>query len=146
MAPKIGMKRYMQERRRDPEIRERGNLAAKAYQETRRGRAAKRAGALNASTKMRGGSGKVRAVDVLALLAHPECAHPMCLETEGLEVDHIVAVAFGGKNQLSNLCLLCKKHHGAKSRREREMLARGGEHLSWVADIQGVESQQMRLF
>lgn len=36
----------------------------------------------------------------------------------GTEVDHIVPLAEGGTHDLSNLALLCKEHHRAKSKAE----------------------------
>jgi len=42
-----------------------------------------------------------------------------CPETEGLEVDHVVALEDGGSNDDDNLRTRCAEHHKEKHRRER---------------------------
>ncbi|MGC9963528.1 MAG: HNH endonuclease signature motif containing protein, partial [Acidimicrobiales bacterium] len=44
------------------------------------------------------------------------CVVPGCTSTFHLEIDHIVEFAKGGKTMLSNLCLLCRRHHAMKSK------------------------------
>jgi len=43
------------------------------------------------------------------------CVVPGCSSTFHLEIDHIVEFAKGGKTKLSNLCRLCRMHHGLKT-------------------------------
>jgi 5-methylcytosine-specific restriction endonuclease McrA len=53
-----------------------------------------------------------------------KCAYPDCEETEGLEIDHIVALALGGKDEDWNLEGLCKAHHRQKTIRDVKMIAK----------------------
>ncbi|WP_143557744.1 HNH endonuclease, partial [Snodgrassella communis] len=43
------------------------------------------------------------------------CGH---IGVEGMEVDHIVNIAAGGTDELSNLQTLCRSCHQLKTRRE----------------------------
>lgn len=52
------------------------------------------------------------------------CARLDCEETEGLEIDHIIALALGGKDEDANLEPLCRHHHAAKTVRDVKMIAR----------------------
>ncbi|SRR5260221_14597464 len=42
-----------------------------------------------------------------------------CGSTNDITIDHIVPVSFGGKSELHNLQLLCKKCHGKKGLEDR---------------------------
>lgn len=53
-----------------------------------------------------------------------QCAYPMCEETEGLELDHIVCLSIGGRDTDDNLEPLCGPHHKAKTARDRKLIAK----------------------
>jgi hypothetical protein len=46
---------------------------------------------------------------------YPTCAVPTCEQTKGLEIDHIVPFALGGKTELDNLDRKCRGHHRLKT-------------------------------
>lgn len=52
-----------------------------------------------------------RALDAL----YPCCAADGCDQTLGLEIDHIQALADGGRTELQNLWRLCRRHHRLKT-------------------------------
>jgi 5-methylcytosine-specific restriction endonuclease McrA len=56
---------------------------------------------------------------------------PGCTSTFHLEIDHIVEFAKGGKTMLSNLCLLCRRHHAMKSQDGYRIEGRPGD-WRWV--------------
>ena len=41
----------------------------------------------------------------------PQCQYPGCTATRDLEAHHLVAAAHGGRTELTNLILLCGRHH-----------------------------------
>ena len=41
-----------------------------------------------------------------------------CWTTDDLEIDHVIPVVFGGKDNIENLHILCRKHHAEKSKKE----------------------------
>ena len=51
------------------------------------------------------------------------CAYPCCEITEGLEVDHVIALELGGKDADHNLEPLCRDHHKTKTRRDLGLIA-----------------------
>lgn len=53
-----------------------------------------------------------------------KCRYPECEETKGLEVDHIVCLALGGRDRDDNLESLCGPHHLAKTKRDMGLIAR----------------------
>jgi 5-methylcytosine-specific restriction endonuclease McrA len=59
------------------------------------------------------------------------CVVPGCTSTFHLEIDHIVEFAKGGKTMLSNLCLLCRRHHAMKSQDGYRIEGRPGD-WRWV--------------
>jgi 5-methylcytosine-specific restriction endonuclease McrA len=50
----------------------------------------------------------------LAIAAHPFCSVSGCEETTDLTADHIVPKSKGGKNELENVQVLCRKHNSSK--------------------------------
>lgn len=52
------------------------------------------------------------------------CAYPDCDVAEGLEIDHIIALALGGKDSDENFEPLCRHHHAQKTRRDVKMIAK----------------------
>lgn len=46
---------------------------------------------------------------------YPCCAAEGCDQTGGLEIDHIQALADGGRTELANLWRLCRRHHRLKT-------------------------------
>ena len=52
------------------------------------------------------------------------CAFPGCTVATGLEVDHIVPLCLGGRENDGNLQLLCYEHHKAKTRLNVRMHAK----------------------
>jgi hypothetical protein len=59
------------------------------------------------------------------------CAVPGCGISYGLERDHIVPVAEGGKTELANLVKLCRRHHYLKTHHFWRLTGRPGAWL-WV--------------
>jgi 5-methylcytosine-specific restriction endonuclease McrA len=53
-----------------------------------------------------------------------QCAYPGCTETKGLEIDHIVCLALGGKDDERQMEPLCGPHHLQKTRRDVKMIAK----------------------
>lgn len=53
-----------------------------------------------------------------------KCTYPGCEATELLQVDHIVALALGGKNTDENLACLCPKHHARKTMADLKAIAK----------------------
>lgn len=52
------------------------------------------------------------------------CRYPDCEVSTGLEVDHIVPLALGGKDADGNLETLCAAHHLAKTRLDVKLIAK----------------------
>ena len=52
------------------------------------------------------------------------CAYPGCDETEGLEIDHIICLGLGGKDEAQNLEPLCGHHHRQKTDRDIRLIAK----------------------
>lgn len=52
------------------------------------------------------------------------CTYPGCEIATGLEVDHIVALALGGKNADANLQALCGDHHKTKTAADAKAIAK----------------------
>lgn len=52
------------------------------------------------------------------------CAYPDCEVSEGLEIDHVIALALGGKDSDENLEGLCRHHHAQKTRRDVKMISK----------------------
>jgi 5-methylcytosine-specific restriction endonuclease McrA len=52
------------------------------------------------------------------------CSYPDCEVTEGLEIDHQIPLALGGKDTDENLFALCRHHHGMKTRLDVKMIAK----------------------
>lgn len=52
------------------------------------------------------------------------CRYPDCEVSTGLQVDHIVALALGGKDTDDNLETLCADHHKQKTARDIRMIAK----------------------
>lgn len=53
-----------------------------------------------------------------------QCTYPECDVSTGLEVDHIIALALGGRNDDRNLAALCADHHLAKTKRDVKLIAK----------------------
>ncbi len=47
--------------------------------------------------------------------ANYRCSHPHCKSSFGLEIDHIIPFAKGGKTTLDNLRVLCRHHNQARN-------------------------------
>lgn len=52
------------------------------------------------------------------------CRYPGCEVTEGLEVDHIIALELGGKDRDHNLQCLCGPHHKRKTAVDAGLIAK----------------------
>jgi 5-methylcytosine-specific restriction endonuclease McrA len=52
------------------------------------------------------------------------CAYPMCGVEKGLEIDHVIPLELGGKDDESNLQLLCGAHHRQKTALDVKMIAK----------------------
>ena len=52
------------------------------------------------------------------------CRYPGCAQTIGLEVDHIVALALGGRDTDDNLETLCAAHHLQKTKCDARLIAK----------------------
>jgi len=113
---------YMRKRRRsNKEMRKRDNDRARAYQKTKVGRAAHKAGSLNTRAKTNGYIGKVTKEDILALWSDYHCV--LCSENESLVIDHRRALSMGGTNTIENLQLMCSSCHLEKSSYEKMLLS-----------------------
>lgn len=53
------------------------------------------------------------------------CQAKGCEVTEGLDIDHILPRALGGKHVLKNLQYLCKPHHKEKTARDMKLISKG---------------------
>lgn len=53
-----------------------------------------------------------------------QCRWPGCEETKGLEIDHIICLGLGGKDQDDNLEPLCNPHHKIKTSRDKALIAK----------------------
>jgi hypothetical protein len=53
------------------------------------------------------------------------CAHPCCGSTIGLEAHHVRHWLYGGRTDLDNLVLLCRRHHHAHHNDEFRIIALG---------------------
>jgi len=81
-----------------------------------------------------------------------KCRYPSCEVTTGLEVDHIVCLALGGRDTDDNLETLCADHHLAKTKRDVKMIAKArragakhrGEFPASKAKIRGRGFQRTR--
>jgi 5-methylcytosine-specific restriction endonuclease McrA len=52
------------------------------------------------------------------------CAYPECEVSTGLELDHFVALAIGGKDTDDNLRPLCPAHHKQKTALDAKLIAK----------------------
>lgn len=52
------------------------------------------------------------------------CAYPECAETVGLELDHTIPLALGGRDADDNLRPLCGPHHKAKTALDVKLIAK----------------------
>jgi 5-methylcytosine-specific restriction endonuclease McrA len=52
------------------------------------------------------------------------CAYPECTETVGLELDHTIPLALGGRDADENLRPLCGPHHKAKTALDVKLIAK----------------------
>ena len=52
------------------------------------------------------------------------CRYPGCEETTGLEVDHVIPLAMGGKDEDANLETLCSAHHLQKTKLDVKLIAK----------------------
>lgn len=52
------------------------------------------------------------------------CARLGCEERQGLEIDHVIPLELGGKDDDANCEPLCPKHHAAKTRLDVRMIAK----------------------
>ena len=119
-------------RDRNHDFRERQNEKAKEYHKTLRGRLALKASALNRGWAARGGDGKITANDLMMIWREhggldalgeirrePSCS--ICGNTLstfqpfGFIMDHVLPKCSGGKNEKSNIQLLCYKCNLVKS-------------------------------
>lgn len=71
------------------------------------------------------------------------CAYPGCEETKGLEIDHIICLALGGKDEDWNLEPLCYLHHKAKTKLDVKMIARA-KRLIRKADPENKKPSQIQ--
>lgn len=62
----------------------------------------------------------------IAILAKSQgcCSYPECSEREGLEFDHVIPRALGGKHRLDNYQALCPSHHLAKTKLDVKLIAK----------------------
>jgi 5-methylcytosine-specific restriction enzyme A len=63
-----------------------------------------------------------RRARVLARDKH--CRYPGCEVTDGLEVDHIIALELGGRDRDDNLQCLCGPHHRQKTAIDAGLIAK----------------------
>jgi 5-methylcytosine-specific restriction endonuclease McrA len=81
-----------------------------------------------------------------ATAAH--CRYPGCKATSGLEVDHIVPLALGGRDRGANPETLCAAHHLQKTRQDARPIAKarraGAEHRGAPSKSKLFESAVLR--
>lgn len=53
-----------------------------------------------------------------------QCRYPECSETKGLEIDHVIPLAIGGKDDDANLETLCAAHHLSKTKLDVKLIAK----------------------
>lgn len=59
------------------------------------------------------------------LAAHGgKCAYPGCEVVSGLQLDHIVCLALGGRDRDDNIEPLCTPHHAQKTARDLKLIAK----------------------
>lgn len=64
-----------------------------------------------------------RRARVISMFGH-FCAYPDCQVQTGLEIDHVIALDLGGKDEDANLQPLCPAHHKAKTRLDHKLIAK----------------------
>ena len=66
----------------------------------------------------------------------PTCVVPGCCRRSGLEIDHVVPFALGGKTELANLARLCRWHHAQKTHHGWQLHGAPGAWL-WSHRVHG---------
>lgn len=61
------------------------------------------------------------------------CAYPECSEAVGLEIDHAIALALGGRDHEDNLEPLCPTHHRQKTARDVKLIAKAKRQAKLTA-------------
>jgi 5-methylcytosine-specific restriction endonuclease McrA len=72
------------------------------------------------------------------------CAYPECTETVGLEIDHVIALALGGKDDDANLEPLCPAHHLAKTRLDVKLIAKAKRNFATHNGLKPPPTQKIR--
>ena len=83
-----------------------------------------------------------------ALLArqHGHCAHPGCPNTKNLHAHHRIHWIHGGRTDLSNLALLCERHHVGHHAGEFEIVLDGAGKFAFIsADGRNLSAPHQRL-
>jgi hypothetical protein len=60
------------------------------------------------------------------------CLHPGCVSAVGLEAHHVRHWLYGGRTDLDNLALLCRRHHHGHHDGEFRIVALGGGRFRFV--------------
>jgi hypothetical protein len=68
------------------------------------------------------------------LLRDGGCAHPGCRSRHGLEAHHVRHWLYGGRTDMANLVLLCRRHHHAHHDREFSITALGNGRFRFLRD------------
>jgi 5-methylcytosine-specific restriction enzyme A len=66
---------------------------------------------------------KARRARILAAY-NGHCAYLGCEATEGLEIDHFIPLAIGGRDDDGNLRPLCRSHHAVKTKLDVRLIAK----------------------
>lgn len=74
------------------------------------------------------------------------CRYPACEVTTGLEVDHIVCLGLGGKEEDRNLQLLCGPHHKIKTDADKKAMAKARRNRKREEEPREPSSLQGRPF
>lgn len=53
-----------------------------------------------------------------------KCCYPGCETSDGLEIEHTVPIALGGRDDDDNLTAMCRYHHAQKTRLDVKMIAK----------------------
>jgi hypothetical protein len=69
----------------------------------------------------------------LLLRQHGHCAHPGCPNTKNLHAHHRIYWIHGGRTDLSNLLLLCERHHVGHHGGEFEIFTAGAGKFRFVS-------------
>ena len=63
------------------------------------------------------------------------CAYPGCTVSEGLAIDHVIALELGGKDHDDNLQALCIEHHQSKTALDMRLIVKMRKRSKMRLDV-----------